>query len=97
MIAIFNTKEDAQKFADKCHEYLSSNCPNYSAVKWQEPVKHPKDELYQVQVPQEFEKDYYPTTVKIAVAVDTEIKKASSTVEKVGDTWKTVEAEIIKK
>lgn len=95
MIAIFLTKEEAQKFADKCHEYLSANCPNYNASCWQIPNANKDGSKFFVEIPQEFEKDYYPVKEKIAVFTDAEIKKASELKPKPDPDWTNV-APIIK-
>jgi hypothetical protein len=77
MVAIFLSKTYAQAFADKCHEWLQTNCPNYSASIWQVPTANKDATKFFVEVPQEFEKDYYPVKEKITVATDREYKKAS--------------------
>ena len=95
MITIFLNKLEAQKFADKCHEYLSANCPNYNAFCWQVPNANKEGTKFYVEIPQEFEKDFYPVKEKIAVFVDAEIKKASELKPKPDPDW-TATKELVK-
>jgi len=87
MIAIFNTFEDAEKFSSKCFDWLQNSCPNLNGVEWQKPYKHPDLGMYAVQVPQEWEKDFYPVKTEIRVTADKEIKAAVEQVEKLPSDW----------
>ena len=82
MIAIFLNIIDAQKFSDKCHNWLQLNCPDYSASCWQIPVSNKTNDKFYVEIPQEFYKQLYKNSGKIVVFTDTEFKKASETMEK---------------
>jgi len=66
MIAEFNNIKDAQALCDKIHSFLQSTCKNYSASKWQDPVKAEKEENYYVQLPVEFQ------DIKEAIKIETD-------------------------
>jgi len=80
MIAQFTILKDAQTFADKCHEWLLANCPDYNAERWAEPTEG-KDGTYYVTLPHEMEKDYYPVKTKIVNTVASSYSKATRTLE----------------
>ena len=80
MIAIFNTKTDAQKYADKCHEALINDCPDYNAVKWQDAVEY--KEGFGVKVPQEYYKEMYPAAKEIAKVTKVEFDVKKELIEK---------------
>jgi len=86
MVAIFSTKDEAQKFTDKCHAWLQDNCPDYNAMRWQQPVMDKSEKLFYIEVPSEFYKDFYQQkTEKIAVICDAELKTASVVQDKIPD------------
>lgn len=87
MIAIFLNKTDAQKYADKIHEWLQQNCPNYSAIKWQDPVSNKDVTQFYVEIPQEYYKLYYPKSPQIVTACKTEYDKNSEVKEKPDPDW----------
>lgn len=94
MIAIFTDLKEAENLCAKIHEHLSANCPGYNAALWQTPVKAEKVEQYYVQLPEEFEKDFYPVKAeKIAVAIKPITDKSVSMVAKLPDEFKTTPVE----
>jgi len=94
MVAIFLTKDEAQKYSDKVFNWLMQNCPNINGICWQQPQKHPKEEKYYIEVPQEYEKIFYKDCDKIKIVCQAEFAKAISTPNKLPDDWKEVEAVI---
>jgi hypothetical protein len=73
MIAKFNTKTDAQAFADKVYQWIMQNCPNANGTKWQD-----IDNTFTVQIPQEYEKISYPKAAEIKAACKPEYEKTVS-------------------
>ena len=57
MIQKFTTKDQAQKFSDKIHLFLSENCINYNAVRWQTPKEIEK--IFYVKIPREYKINLY--------------------------------------
>jgi len=94
MIAIFLNKTDAQNYSDKVHGWLRANCSGYNAVRWQEPVKHPKENKWFIQIPQEYEKPLYKNSSKIVASCKTELFKAVEQIEKPTIDWRPEEKEL---
>lgn len=90
MIAIFTTEKEAQEFSDKCHKFLTENCPNYNAQKWCDIVPNKDKTAFSVSIPHEYEKELYQSKIKITEAIKSEIQKAVSIVEKTDSTFEKV-------
>jgi hypothetical protein len=72
-IVIFEIEEDAQKYADKIHEYLKNHRPGYNATKWCTPEKSADGLTWMVKQPieEEVQKWEVPidTVKELSVAV----------------------------
>jgi len=89
MFAIFILEIDAKKYSDKVHNWLLNNCPKYCAIEWETPVKHPTLAQFYIQLPQEYEKEYYKTTTKIQDVCAAELSKASEVDDNLPPGWLT--------
>ena len=76
MIAIFKTQIEAQAYADKVHEYLSANCPDYSAARWAEPEPSADGLTWMVQQPKEEQVKLWD------IAINTTAEKANAEITK---------------
>lgn len=98
MIKIFNAKNQAKEFADKIHEYLKGNCPNYLATKWQDPSVNKEGTLWYIQVPLEYDvevkelKTLYSVKELITVTTKPQADRATATEEKIPVNWVAVVA-----
>jgi len=64
MIALFNTQAEAITYSDKIHAYLQSVRPNYTAVKWADPVEG-TDGTWSVKTPVEYDDNRWGTPLDV--------------------------------
>ena len=96
MIAIFKTKDEAQKYSDKIHEFLRLKCPNYNAALWQNPVSNKLGTEFYIQIPQEYEKQYYKDSLTIIAFTKKEYDTKTKTEVKPDDSFSVAVSELPK-
>lgn len=83
MIAIFNSKQDAQNYSDKIYNWLLQNCPNINGICWQVPVENKAATQWYIEVPKEYyESDLYKDSDKIINFCKPEFQKVATVKEK---------------
>lgn len=91
MIAIFKTKDEAQKYSDKIHQFLVVKCPGYNAALWQNPVSNKLGTEFYIEIPQEYYKQYYKDSLQIIPYTKTEFDTKTKVEVKPDDSFTTAE------
>ena len=87
MIAIFSDIKTAQAFSNKVYDFIMRNCPNAFGDCWQTPVANKDRTEWYVEVPQEYEKDFYPVKEKIQASCLMQLSKANRQLKKLPIDW----------
>lgn len=90
MIQIFDNADKAQAYADSIHQWLIKNRKDYNATKWSDVRESMSDDgKFYVKVPY----DYEVLNSKILLTKDRLLvsKEAIQNIEKLPESWKTVE------